>query len=67
MKEHKRLGVELFQFIGTYGARPAFPSAVGAEGVGQYIIALAKLAGVKTVNVVRRKEAAEQVRPSTVV
>src|SRR6185312_16030340 len=30
--------------------------------VGQYIIALAKLAGVKTLNVVRRKEAAEQVR-----
>jgi NADPH:quinone reductase-like Zn-dependent oxidoreductase len=30
--------------------------------MGQYIIALAKLAGVKTVNVVRRKEAAEQVR-----
>jgi NADPH:quinone reductase-like Zn-dependent oxidoreductase len=29
---------------------------------GQYIIALAKLAGVKTLNVVRRKEAAEQVR-----
>src|SRR5256885_3389397 len=30
--------------------------------VGQYIIALAKLAGVKTLNVVRRQEAAEQVR-----
>jgi NADPH:quinone reductase-like Zn-dependent oxidoreductase len=30
--------------------------------VGQYIIALAKLAGVKTLNVVRREEAAEQVR-----
>jgi NADPH:quinone reductase-like Zn-dependent oxidoreductase len=30
--------------------------------MGQYIIALAKLAGVKTLNVVRRKEAAEQVR-----
>src|SRR5207244_8855933 len=30
--------------------------------MGQYIIALAKLAGVKTVNVVRREEAAEQVR-----
>jgi NADPH:quinone reductase-like Zn-dependent oxidoreductase len=29
--------------------------------MGQYIIALAKLAGVKTLNVVRRKEAAEQV------
>ncbi|PYX07429.1 MAG: hypothetical protein DMG85_11705, partial [Acidobacteria bacterium] len=29
---------------------------------GQYIIALAKLAGVKTLNVVRREEAAEQVR-----
>src|SRR5580692_7550236 len=30
--------------------------------MGQYVIALAKLAGVKTLNVVRRKEAAEQVR-----
>ncbi len=30
--------------------------------MGQYIIAFAKLAGVKTLNVVRRKEAAEQVR-----
>ncbi len=30
--------------------------------VGQYIIALAKLAGVKTLNVVRREEAAQQVR-----
>jgi len=30
--------------------------------IGQYIIALAKLAGVKTLNVVRREEAAEQVR-----
>ena len=30
--------------------------------MGQYIIELAKLAGVKTLNVVRRKEAAEQVR-----
>src|SRR5260221_3739544 len=30
--------------------------------MGQYIIALAKLAGVKTLNVVRRDEAAEQVR-----
>src|ERR1700737_3457123 len=30
--------------------------------MGQYIIALAKLAGVKTLNVVRRKEAAQQVR-----
>src|SRR5258707_569301 len=30
--------------------------------MGQYIIALAKLAGVKTLNVVRRNEAAEQVR-----
>src|SRR6201984_3759003 len=30
--------------------------------MGQYIIALAKLAGVKTVNIVRREEAAEQVR-----
>ena len=30
--------------------------------MGQYIIALAKLAGVKTLNLVRRKEAAEQVR-----
>src|SRR6266567_5751744 len=32
------------------------------SAMGQYIIALAKLAGVKTLNVVRRKEAAEQVR-----
>jgi NADPH:quinone reductase-like Zn-dependent oxidoreductase len=31
------------------------------SAMGQYIIALAKLAGVKTLNVVRRKEAAEQV------
>src|SRR6266567_2122478 len=30
--------------------------------MGQYVIKLAKLAGVKTLNVVRRKEAAEQVR-----
>src|SRR5712672_2709207 len=30
--------------------------------MGQYIIALAKLAGVKTLNVIRREEAAEQVR-----
>src|SRR5437016_10245359 len=30
--------------------------------MGQYIIALAKLAGVNTLNVVRREEAAEQVR-----
>jgi NADPH:quinone reductase-like Zn-dependent oxidoreductase len=30
--------------------------------MGQYIIALAKLAGVKTLNVVRREEAARQVR-----
>jgi NADPH:quinone reductase-like Zn-dependent oxidoreductase len=30
--------------------------------MGQYIIALAKLAGVKTLNVVRRKDAVEQVR-----
>jgi len=30
--------------------------------MGQYVIALAKLAGVKTLNVVRREEAAEQVR-----
>ena len=32
------------------------------SAVGQYVIKLAKLAGVKTLNVVRRKEAAEQVR-----
>jgi NADPH:quinone reductase-like Zn-dependent oxidoreductase len=30
--------------------------------MGQYTIALAKLAGVKTLNVVRREDAAEQVR-----
>src|SRR6202158_4685589 len=30
--------------------------------MGQYVIALAKLAGVKTLNIVRREEAAEQVR-----
>jgi NADPH:quinone reductase-like Zn-dependent oxidoreductase len=30
--------------------------------MGQYIIALAKLAGVKTLNIVRREEAAKQVR-----
>src|SRR4029077_3087186 len=30
--------------------------------MGQYVIALAKLAGVKTLNVVRREEAAKQVR-----
>jgi NADPH:quinone reductase-like Zn-dependent oxidoreductase len=34
----------------------------GNSAMGQYIIALAKLAGVKTVNVVRREEAGEQVR-----
>jgi NADPH:quinone reductase-like Zn-dependent oxidoreductase len=32
------------------------------SAMGQYIIALARLAGVKTMNVVRREEAAEQVR-----
>src|SRR5205809_1237338 len=31
------------------------------SAMGQYVIKLAKLAGVKTLNVVRRKEAAEQV------
>src|ERR1700726_26338 len=34
----------------------------GNAAMGQYIIALAKLAGVKTLNVVRRKEAVELVR-----
>src|SRR5260221_118479 len=34
------------------------------SAMGQYIIKLAKLAGVKTLNVVRREEAAEQVRQS---
>ena len=32
------------------------------SAMGQYIIALARLAGVKTLNVVRREEAAQQVR-----
>src|SRR6185369_10333487 len=32
------------------------------SAMGQYIIALAKLAGVKTLNVVRREEATQQVR-----
>jgi NADPH:quinone reductase-like Zn-dependent oxidoreductase len=32
------------------------------SAMGQYVIALAKLAGVKTLNVVRREEAGEQVR-----
>src|SRR6266446_3150815 len=32
------------------------------SAMGQYVIALAKLAGVRTLNVVRREEAAEQVR-----
>src|SRR5438132_6099168 len=32
------------------------------SAMGQYIIALAKLAGVKTLNVVRREKAAEQIR-----
>jgi NADPH:quinone reductase-like Zn-dependent oxidoreductase len=32
------------------------------SAMGQYILKLAKLAGVKTLNVVRREEAAEQVR-----
>jgi NADPH:quinone reductase-like Zn-dependent oxidoreductase len=32
------------------------------SAMGQYIIKLAKLAGVKTLNVVRREEAAKQVR-----
>src|SRR6201993_5324705 len=40
-------------WIGQTGANAA---------MGQYIIALAKLAGVKTLNVVRREEVAEQVR-----
>ena len=34
------------------------------SAVGQYTVALAKLAGVKTLNVVRREEAAEEVRQS---
>src|ERR1700716_2817237 len=34
----------------------------GNSAMGQYIIAFAKLAGVKTLNVVRREEAADQVR-----
>src|ERR1700730_3998189 len=34
------------------------------SAMGQYIIKLAKLAGVKTLNVVRREEAVEQVRQS---
>jgi NADPH:quinone reductase-like Zn-dependent oxidoreductase len=34
----------------------------GNSAMGQYIIALAKLAGVKTLNVVRRQDAAQQVR-----
>jgi NADPH:quinone reductase-like Zn-dependent oxidoreductase len=42
---------------GDWIGQPAANSAMG-----QYIIALAKLAGVKTLNVVRREEAAEQVR-----
>src|ERR1700746_395064 len=32
------------------------------SAMGQYVIALAKLAGIRTLNVVRREEAAEQVR-----
>src|SRR6267378_1306721 len=32
------------------------------SAMGQYVIALAKLAGVRTLNIVRREEAAEQVR-----
>jgi NADPH:quinone reductase-like Zn-dependent oxidoreductase len=32
------------------------------SAMGQYIIALAKLAGVRTLNIVRREEAAEEVR-----
>src|SRR5207244_728325 len=32
------------------------------SAMGQYIIALAKLAGVRTLNVVRREDAAEEVR-----
>src|SRR5437667_1865361 len=36
--------------------------AAANSAMGQYVIKLAKLAGVKTLNVVRRKEAAEQVR-----
>src|SRR5260370_27982995 len=38
------------------------PAVISA--MGQYIIKLAKLAGVKTLNVVRREEAAERVRQS---
>src|SRR6266851_3156268 len=34
----------------------------GNSAMGQYVIKLAKLAGVKTLNVVRRPDAAEQVR-----
>jgi NADPH:quinone reductase-like Zn-dependent oxidoreductase len=32
------------------------------SAMGQYVIALAKLAGIKTLNIVRREEAADQVR-----
>ncbi|GAA1575068.1 hypothetical protein GCM10009789_30650 [Kribbella sancticallisti] len=35
---------------------------LGNSAVGQYVIALAKRAGVKTLSVVRREEAAEQLR-----
>jgi len=43
--------------LGDWVAQTAANAAMG-----QYIIALTKLAGVKTLNVVRRKEAAEQVQ-----
>lgn len=33
-----------------------------SSAMGQYVIALSKLAGVKTLNVVRREEAAKQVQ-----
>ncbi len=46
---------------GTWADQVVVPVRANSA-MGQYIIALAKLAGVKTLNVVRREEAAEQVR-----
>lgn len=50
---HKYVSLMPGDWIGQTAANSA---------MGQYIIAFAKLAGVKTLNVVRREEAAEQVR-----
>src|SRR3989475_6324133 len=57
--------VTAYLLLNRYGSlRPGdwIGQTAANSAMGQYIIALAKLAGVKTLNVVRREDAAEQVR-----